>query len=47
MERSSRVEIKKLNVQSFQLWDLKLEDILVDKEQWVAINLTKKHIAMS
>ena len=46
MVRKSRVEIKKFNGQNFKLWKLKMEDLLVDKEQWVAIDLGTKPIAM-
>jgi hypothetical protein len=34
MERKSRIEIKKMNGHNFELWKLKIEDILVDREQW-------------
>ena len=47
MSKSFRVEIKKFNGQNFELWKLKMEDILVDKEQWVAIDLCTKPTAMS
>ena len=43
----SKVEIKKLNGYNFELWNLKMEDILVDKEQWVAIDPSTKPIALS
>ena len=32
MVSSSRVEIDKFNGQNFELWKLKIEDLLVDKE---------------
>ena len=32
MESSSKVEIEKFNGQNFELWKLKMEDLLVDKE---------------
>ena len=38
MESSSRVEIKKFNGHNFALWKLKMEDIPVDKEQWMAVD---------
>ena len=34
MEMSSRIEIEKFNGKKFELWKLKMEDLLVDKEQW-------------
>ena len=47
MASSSRVEIEKFNGHIFELWKLKMEDLLVDKEQWVAIDPGTKPIAMS
>jgi hypothetical protein len=38
MERNSKLEIKKFNGQIFHLWKLKMEDLLVDKDQWIAID---------
>ena len=32
------IEIEKFNVQSFELWKLKMEDLLVDKDQWIAVD---------
>ena len=32
MVSSSRVEIEKFNGQNFELWKLKMEDLLVEKE---------------
>jgi hypothetical protein len=31
---SSRIEIEKINGQNFELWMLKIEYLLVDREQW-------------
>jgi hypothetical protein len=39
MTISSRIEIEKLNGKNFELWKLKMEDLLVDKEQWIAVDL--------
>ena len=39
MVSSSRVEIEKFNSKNFELWKLKMEDLLVDKEQWIAVDL--------
>ena len=47
MVSSSRVEIKKFNGQNFELWKLKVEDLLVDKEHWVGMHLGTNPIAMS
>ena len=33
MENSGKIEIEKFNGQSFELWKLKMEDLLVDKYQ--------------
>jgi len=32
MLSSGKIEIKKFNGQSFELWKLKMEDLLVDKD---------------
>jgi hypothetical protein len=40
------VEIEKFNGQNFELWKLKMEDLLVDKEQWVVVDLGMKPVAM-
>ena len=34
MESSSRIEIEKFNGQKFEIWKLKIEDLLVHREQW-------------
>eukprot|EP00253_Pinus_taeda_P032199 PITA_32199 len=39
MASSGKIEIEKFNGQSFELWKLKMEDILVDKDQWIVIDL--------
>ena len=38
MTRSSRIKIEKFNGQIFELWKLKMEDLLVDKEQWITMD---------
>jgi hypothetical protein len=38
MESSSRIEIEKFNGKNFELWKLKMEDLLVDKEQWIVVD---------
>jgi hypothetical protein len=38
MESSSRIEIKKFNGKKNDLWKLKMENLLVDKEQWIDVD---------
>jgi hypothetical protein len=38
MVSSSKIEIKKFNGKSFELWKLKMEDMLVDKYQWIIVD---------
>ena len=47
MESSGKIEIEKFNGQSFELWKLKMEDLLVDKYQWIVVDLGTKPRAMS
>ena len=47
MASSGNIEIEKFNGQSFELWKLKMEDLLVDKDQWIAVDLGTKPTAMS
>ena len=35
MASSSKIKIKKFNGKSFELWNLKMEDLLVDRDQWI------------
>ena len=35
---SSRTKIENFNGKNFELWNLKMEDLLVDKEQWIAVD---------
>jgi hypothetical protein len=37
MESSSRINIENFNGQNFELWKLKIEDLLVDREQWETV----------
>jgi hypothetical protein len=39
MVRSSKIKINKFNGKSFELWKLKMEDLLVDRDQWVMVDL--------
>jgi len=47
MESSGKIEIKKFNGQSFELWKLKMEDLLVDKDQWIMVDLGTKPMGVS
>eukprot|EP00253_Pinus_taeda_P019136 PITA_19136 len=38
MASSGKIEIKKFNGQSFELWKLNMEDLLVDKDQWIVVD---------
>jgi hypothetical protein len=38
MEINSKMEIEKFNGKRFELWKLKMEDILVDRDQWIAVD---------
>jgi hypothetical protein len=39
MVRSSKIEIDKFNGQSFESWKLNMEDLLVEKDQWIIVDL--------
>ena len=38
--------MEKFNGQNFEIWKLKMEDIFVDKEQWVVVDPGVKPIVM-
>ena len=38
MVSSTRIEIEKFNGCNFELWKLKMEDLLVDQEQWITMD---------
>ena len=38
MASSGKIEIENFNGQSFELWKLNMEDLLVDKDQCIAVN---------
>jgi hypothetical protein len=38
MESSSKIEIEKFNGKFFELWKLNMEDLLVDKDQWIDVD---------
>jgi hypothetical protein len=35
MARNSKMEIEKFNGKSFELWKLYIENLLVDRDQWI------------
>jgi hypothetical protein len=45
MESSSRIEIEKFNGKKFELWKLKMEDLLVDKEHWIVVDPSTQPIS--
>ena len=47
MVSSSRVEIKKFNGYNFERWKLKMEDLLVYKEQWTTVDSGTNPATMS
>ena len=46
MSSSFIVEIEKFNEQNFELWKLKMEDFIVDQEQWVVMDMGTKPTTM-
>jgi hypothetical protein len=38
MASNSKMEIEKFNGKRFELWKLKMEDLLVDRDQWIAVD---------
>ena len=38
MVSGGKIEIEKFSGQSFELWNLKMEDRLVDKDQWITVD---------
>jgi hypothetical protein len=39
MARNSKMEIEKFNGTSFELLKLKMKDLLVDRDQWIVVDL--------
>jgi hypothetical protein len=39
MASNLKMEIEKFNGKIFELWKLKMEDLLVDRDQWIAVDL--------
>jgi hypothetical protein len=38
MASNSKMEIENFNGKRFELWKLKMEDILVDRYQWITVD---------
>ena len=38
MSSNLKMEIKKFNGKIFELWKLKMEDLMVDKDQWITVD---------
>ena len=38
MVNSGNIDIEKFNGQSFKLWKLKMEDLLMDKDHWIVVD---------
>ena len=47
MVSSGKIDFKKFNGQSFDLWKLKMEDLLGDKYRWIEVYLGTKPMTMS
>jgi len=47
MVSNGKIEIKKSNGESFELWKLKMEDVLVDKDQWIVVDPGTKPTGVS
>ena len=47
MASSGKIGIEKFNGHSFELWKLEIEDLLVDKDQWIVVDLGTKPMTMS
>ena len=47
MASSGKIEIEKCNGQSFELWKFKMEDLLVDKDQWIVVDSSTKPMGVS
>ena len=38
MASNLKIEIEKFNGKSFELWKLKMEDLWVDRDQWITVD---------
>jgi hypothetical protein len=46
MVRSSRIDIERFNGNNFEIWNLKMEDIITDREKWTTIYLATQPTRM-
>ena len=42
MTSSSRIEINKFDDQNFELWKIKMKDVLIDREQCIVVDPSAK-----
>eukprot|EP00253_Pinus_taeda_P031846 PITA_31846 len=47
MASSGNIEIEKFNGHSFESWKLKMEDLLVNRDQWIVVDLGTKPMGVS
>ena len=47
MASSGKIEIGKFNGQGFELWKLKMEDLLVDKDHRIVVDLGTKPMGVT
>jgi len=47
MVSSGKININKFNGKSFELWKLNMEDLLVDKDRWIAVDMGTKPTRVS
>ena len=47
MVGSGKIKIEKFNGQSFELWKLNMEDLLVNKDQWITVDPGTKPMGVS
>jgi hypothetical protein len=47
MARNSKMEIEKFNGKILELWKLKMEDLLVDRDQWIVVDPGTTHTGTS
>jgi hypothetical protein len=38
MASNSKMEIEKFKLKRFELWKINMEDILVDRDQWIVVD---------
>ena len=38
MASNSKMEIENFNGKNFEMWKLKMEDLLVDRDQWIEVD---------